>query len=317
MIHNIARVAVVGTGQMGPGIAAVAALGGTNVTLVGRSDAGVARGRDHFTADLAFLVANGLATSAAADAAGARLALSTDLPAAVAASDMVIESIVEHLPTKQAFFRMLDELCPPAVILASNTSGLRITDIAADMARPERAVTTHFWNPAHLIPLVEVIQGERTAEDTVQATYRFLQRCGKRPVIGRKDVLGQIGNRLQQAVMREAIYMLQEGIASAEDIETALKTGPGLRWPVYGPLEHLDVVGLDMALAIQSAVLPGLCNATEPGQLLVDLVSGGDLGVRTGRGFYDWSQRSVDELIRLRNEFVVARVKEMREAASH
>jgi 3-hydroxybutyryl-CoA dehydrogenase len=308
---NINRLAVVGTGQMGPGIAAVAALAGTDVTLIARSEAAADRGRAHFASDLAFLLDNGLAESADVDAAAARLSVSLDL-AAAAACDMVIESIVEQLPTKQAFFAALDDLCPPRVILASNTSGLRISDISAQMHRPERAVTMHFWNPAHLIPLVEVIQGERTAEETVQTAWRFLQRCGKRPVIGRKDVLGQIGNRLQQAVMREAIYMVQEGIASAEDIETALKAGPGLRWPVYGPLEHLDVVGLDMGLAIQDAVLPGLCNEGEPGRLLVELVQAGHLGVRTGQGFYDWRERSADELIRQRNAFVVARVKEAR-----
>ncbi len=204
-------------------------------------------------------------------------------------ADLVIESIVEHLLTKQEFFRTLDDLCPPHVILATNTSGLRITEIAALMQHPERAVTTHFWNPGHLMPLVEVIQGERTSEETVQRAYRFLLRCGKRPVIGRKDLPGQICNRLQQALIREAIYMVQEGIASADDVEEALKAGAGLRWPVYGPFEHADVVGTKLSLAVQAAVLPSLCNLTEPAPLLQEMLDAGRLGIRSGQGFHDWT----------------------------
>jgi 3-hydroxybutyryl-CoA dehydrogenase len=117
--------------------------------------------------------------------------------------------------------------------------------------------------------------------------------------------------------MREAIYMVQEGIASAEDVEIALKWGPGLRWPVMGPLEHLDNVGLDLGIAVQSAVVPSLCNSTEPGQLLKDMVGAGDLGVRTGHGFHDWTQRDMAELVRKRNRFVADRVREAREAGEY
>lgn len=228
-------------------------------------------------------------------------------------ADLVIEAIVEHLPTKQAFFRELDALCPPAVILSSNTSGLRISDIASLMTHPERAVTTHFWNPGHLMPLVEVIQGEHTSEETVQRMHRFLQRCGKRPVIGRKDVPGQICNRLLQAVIRECIYMVQEGIASAADVEMALKAGAGRRFPVYGPLEHLDAIGLDLGIAVQTSVLPSLCNSTRPGQYLKELVAGGHRGAATGQGFYDWQARSVDELRHTRDLWLVQRMKEARQ----
>ena len=307
----ISQVAIIGTGQMGPGIAVTTTLAGCPTTLVGRTDDSLAHGRSRFAASLAFLVEHGLATAEASAAATAQLMLTTEVQA-VASADLVIESIIEHLPTKQQLFRELDDLCPPEVILATNTSGLRISDIASLMSRPERAVTTHFWNPGHLMPLVEVIQGERTSEETVQRAYRFLQRCGKRPVIGRKDVPGQICNRLQQALIREAIYMVQEGIASAEDVETALKAGAALRWPVYGPFEHSDFVGLTLTLAVQTAVLPSLCNSTEPGQYLKDLAAAGHLGARTGRGFHDWSQRSMDDVLRSRDRFLVERLREAR-----
>ena len=239
MEDGIARVAVLGTGQMGPGIAVVTTLAGYGTTLIGRSAASLSGGRARYEAALGFMAENEVVTPEEAATASERLVTTTEI-GAVADAGMAIESIVEHLPTKQEFFRMLDGICPTGMILASNTSGLRISDIAALMQHPERAVATHFWNPGHLMPLVEVIQGERTSEETIQRTYRFLLRCGKQPVIGRKDVPGQICNRLLQAVIRECIYIVEEGIASAEDVETALKAGAGLRFPVYGPLEHLD-----------------------------------------------------------------------------
>jgi len=296
---------------MGPGIAVATTLAGLPTVLIGRTEASVARGLAAYEAAIEFLTDHEAATTAQAQAARGCLTPSTDLHRAGEA-DLVVESIVENLPIKQAFMVELEGVCAPDTVITSNTSGLRITDIAANMERPERAVTTHFWNPAHLMPLVEVIQGERTTEDTVQTAFQFCLRCGKRPVIGRKDLPGQVCNRLFQAVIREAIYMVQEGIASPEGVETAIKAGMGLRFPVWGPLEHLDAVGLDLGVQVQSTVLPSLCASPEPGQLLRDLVASGNLGAKTGHGFYDWTTRSIDELKRTRDLFLVERYKEQR-----
>jgi 3-hydroxybutyryl-CoA dehydrogenase len=308
----ISNVTVIGTGQMGPGIALVVNLAGWPVTLIGISDAEVAKGLRGYQAALDFLVEHNAVTPEQAALARTRLKTSLKIEDAGSA-DLVIEAIVEHLPTKQEFFQLLDGLCPPTTILASNTSGLRITDIAACMTlHPERAVTTHFWNPGHLMPLVEVIQGEKTSDETVQRIYDFLISCGKQPVIGRKDLPGQICNRLFQAVIREAIYLVEAGIATPQDVETAIKAGMGLRFPVYGPLEHLDAVGLDLGVAVQTTVLPSLCNSTEPGELLRSLVADGKLGAKSGQGFYNWSERSVADLQRTRDLFLVERLKEAR-----
>jgi len=313
MDDGIRRVAVLGTGQMGPGIGLVCALAGCTVTIVGRSAESAAKGRSTALAALDFLAENKAITLRAADAARGRLAFSDDR-AAAAPADLVVESIAEHLPTKQRFFCELEEILSPQTILASNTSGIRISDIAAHMKRPERAITAHFWNPPHLMPLVDVIKGDKTAQAVVDRVVHFLTRCGKKPVVGRKDVVGQVGNRLQHALLREAIYMVQEGIVSVEDCETAIKAGFGLRLPVYGPFEHSDAVGLDLTQAVQSVIVPGLCSAGEPLPLLNELVAQGKLGAKSGQGFYDWSTRDVAELRRQRDLFLVERMKAERRA---
>jgi 3-hydroxybutyryl-CoA dehydrogenase len=264
---------------------------GGPVTLIGISDDEVAKGLRGYQAALGFLVEHGAVAPEEAAQAQTRLKTSLNIED-VRSADLVIEAIIEHLPTKQELFQRLDALCPSATILASNTSGLRITDI--------------------LMPLVEVIQGEKTSDETVQKTYEFLKCCGKQPVIGRKDLPGQICNRLFQAVIREAIYLVQAGVATPQDVETAIKAGMGLRFPVYGPLEHLDLVGLDLGVAVQTTVLPSLCNSGEPGELLRSLVAEGKLGAKSGQGFYNWSERSIVELQRTRDLFLVERLKEAR-----
>jgi 3-hydroxybutyryl-CoA dehydrogenase len=310
-IDAIKSVAVLGTGQMGPGIAVATTLAGFCTLLIGRSDDSVARGVAGYEAALAFLAEHEAITAAEAAAAQGKLTLSTDLRT-VGEVDLIVESIVEHLPTKQEMMVTLESLCGAQTFISSNTSGLRITDIAALMAHPERAITTHFWNPAHLMPLVEVIQGERTADATVDSVYAFCKAIGKEPVVGRKDMPGQVCNRLFQAVIREAIDLVEQGIASPEGVETAIKAGMGLRFPVWGPLEHLDAVGLDLGLKVQATVLPSLCRSAEPAKLLSDLVAAGNLGAKTGHGFHDWTTRSMDELKQTRDLFLVERYKARR-----
>lgn len=175
-------------------------------------------------------------------------------------------------------------------------------------------MTTHFWNPPFLMPLVEVILGERSSEEVGQAIYNLFKRCGKTPVLVLKDVPGQVGNRLFHAIIRESAYMVQEGICTAEDVDTVIQNSFGLRFPVYGPLDHMDLVGLDLISAIQTYVAPHLCNIPNCLPIFQEKVANGELGVKTGKGFYDWSKRDADEVRRIRDEFIIRRMKERKQS---
>ncbi len=295
---------------MGPGIAFCFAAGGRHVTLVGRSEQSIERGRLAIDGILADLGSEGLMSASQGSNTREALSFSTDVRTAVVGVDLVVESVAEDLRMKRELFGELDEICSRRVIITSNTSGLRISDISQVMRFPERSATTHFWQPPHLIPLVEIIQGERTSEETVQLLRRTLAEIGKEPAIVRKDVLGQLGVRLLAALTREAIWVVQQGIASPEDVDRAVKVGFGLRLPAYGPLEHLDMSGLDLIIAIQSYLYPDLCDSHTPLPLLADGIARGELGVKTGRGLYDWVERDAEELRRERDLFLMARMKD-------
>jgi 3-hydroxybutyryl-CoA dehydrogenase len=302
-------VAVAGTGMMGPGIAATMALAGHNVALWGRTQESVSRGLASSGTILSFLQREDVVSADDADAARAALRGSSDLADVVRVASVVFESIPEDMRLKQQFFQELEQLVAGDAILASNTSGLRISEIAARLERPERAVTTHFYMPPHLVPLVDVVKGERTSDETLATIKALLTAAGKKPVLVLKDTPGQLGIRLLQAVNREAFNIVREGIASAEDVDLAIKNGPGLRFPVYGPLEHADIVGMELIESVASYVFPDLSRDTAP-DVLQDMIKKGHLGAKSGRGFYDWSVRSADAVKAERDAFLLQRLKD-------
>ena len=166
-------------------------------------------------------------------------------------------------------------------------------------------MTTHFWNPPHLMPLVEIVRSEKTSPDAVSAIHALLARCGKVPVVVKKDRPGQLGNRLQMALVREAVNIVAEGIADVEDVDLAAKSGFGMRLPVYGIFEHQDIVGLDMSMSIVDYVSRDLCNEPGAAEFYKRLVAAGNLGAKTGKGFYDWSRKSADEVKARRDQFLI------------
>ena len=299
------QVTVIGAGMMGPGIATSAALAGHSVVIVYRSPESADRAIETIDRNLSQLADGKLIDSTQAETARQKVRLESDLTCGLEGSFWVIESINEDLAAKQDLFKIIDELTDPAVMLTSNTSGLCITDIAAKVQHPGRTATTHFWFPGHLVPLVEIVISQKTERSMADRLKTILLDWGKAPVIVKKDLPGQLANRILQAVIREASYIVESGLASAEDVDTAIKMGMGVRLPAWGPLEHIDAVGLDLALSVQKGVLPGLFNEPGPTQSLKDLVEKGNLGHKTGTGFYDWEVKDMESLSQTRDQFVM------------
>ena len=298
--------AVIGTGMMGPGIAMTLALGGVSSTILSRTAEGGTKGLESARAQASLLEEHGLVESSRASVARDLLHWSADFDDVIAGVDLVIESAPENMEFKQELFARMDAIAKPEAVLASNTSGLSITAIASRCVRPERVLTTHFWNPPHLIPLVEVVRGgERTSPENVEAVRALLAACGKVPVVVKKDRPGQLGNRLQMALVREAVNIVAEGIADVEDVDTAAKCGFGLRLPVYGIFEHQDIVGLDLGFSVVDYVAKDLYNEPHAPEIYRQKIANGDLGVKTGKGFYDWSKKSADEVKARRDKFVL------------
>jgi 3-hydroxybutyryl-CoA dehydrogenase len=255
-----------------------------------------------------FLAGEGLAGPA--DEVAAHIRVEPELQAAAAGAAVVVEAVAEDVAAKHAVLTAAEAHCSPDALLTTNTSGLLITDIAGPLARPERFVATHFWNPAHLMPIVEVAGGERTSPEAVTQAAALARALGKVPVVLRREVLGFLGTRMQQAVVREAIGLVQAGVASAEDVDLAVRTSFGVRFPVIGPLESSDLSGLDVIAAIHGYLLADLDRSAGPQPGLMAHVDRGDLGVKTGRGFYDWSARDAVAVAARRDRELVARVRQ-------
>jgi 3-hydroxybutyryl-CoA dehydrogenase len=302
--------------MMGPGIATCAALAGHPVLIVYRSQASADRALNAVRRNLSQLIDGKLIDRNQADRAQEIVRLESNLERGLQNSFWVIESINEDLPAKQALFKLVDEIVGPAVMLTSNTSGLCITDISAKVKNPNRTATTHFWFPGHLVPLVEIVMGQKTENTTAERLKSILLDWGKAPVIVKKDLPGQLANRILQAVIREATYIVESGLATAEDVDTAIKMGMGIRLPAWGPLEHIDAVGLDLALSVQTRVLPALFNNPAPTRRLKDLVEGGSLGYKTGSGFYNWKIKDMDSLSQTRDRFVMQTLRFFRDHRS-
>jgi 3-hydroxyacyl-CoA dehydrogenase len=295
------RVTVLGAGTMAPGIAAAFSVAGHFVSLWARSPerawAGVQRAREMAR----YLVEQQLATQTGQVHVAERLEEAGE-------ADVVIEAIAEDLQAKRALLTALEDRTGAETLLATNTSGLLVSDIGAGLRRPDRLVAMHFWNPAHLMPLVE-IAGENAAPSSLERATDMALAIGKLPVRLEREVLGFLGVRMQQAVVREAVALLERGAASAEDIDLAVRASFGIRFPVIGPLESADVSGLDVIASIHSYLLRDLDRSEETQRPLRELVSAGALGVKSGRGFFDWSARDPQVTLRRRDEELVRRLR--------
>ena len=292
---NLTTVAVIGAGLMGHGIAQLFATGKFEVRLYDIDPQTLSRRVQDIAANLETIAAHGLIQESEIEQITNRVHPVTSLNDAVAETQLVIEAIPEDVDLKRRLFRDLDELCAPSVILATNTSVISISDISSTARARHRIVGTHFWNPPYLMPLVEVVAGKDTSQEVVDVVCDILKSIGKRPIKVRRDVPGFIGNRLQHALWREAISIVESGIADPEDVDEVVSSGFGLRLPVLGPLKNADLVGLDLTFAIHDYLLPHICSTPTPSQLLLQKVNAGESGCDAGRGFYAWTPEEKEE----------------------
>jgi 3-hydroxybutyryl-CoA dehydrogenase/5-formyl-3-hydroxy-2-methylpyridine 4-carboxylate dehydrogenase len=235
-----------------------------------------------------------------------RVACTADLARAVEGANLVIEAIPEHLELKRQLFQQLESLVSPDCILASNTSGLPITSIAEVTQRPERIIGMHWSNPPHIIPLIEVIRGEKTSEQAVTEVVGLVRHMGMIPVVVSRDVPGFVENRLLYALLREALYLWEQGVATAQDIDAVARWGIGFKLAVIGPLALLDMAGLDIYASVASYLNGQLCDSKTVTPLIQAKVTQGKLGIKTGEGIYPYSAQESDALARRRGQLLVA-----------
>jgi 3-hydroxybutyryl-CoA dehydrogenase len=284
---DIKRVGIVGSGTMGSGIAEVACKNGYEVVLRSRSQAGADKMRSGLEKSLNRQVEKGRLAEAERDAAMALVRGITDLEE-LAACDLVVESVVEDLAVKKELFATLDRICAPHAILATNTSTLPVVDMAVATSRPGQVVGIHFFNPAPMMGLVEVVRAITTTDETVDAALAFAKSCGKDPIEVR-DVAGFVVNALLFPYLNSAVRLLERGVASQEDIDSAMKAGANMP---MGPFALIDLVGIDVTVSILDALHAENPDPfLQPAQHLRRMLSAGRLGRKSGQGFYDYTKK--------------------------
>ena len=310
------QIAVVGAGLMGTSIGLDWARAGFSVSIYDsdpdRVDSVSRRAREIGQA----LVEAEVITANELNLAVARLTGTTDLGEAVGNADYVAEAIVEDLAAKQALYAELDTITRAEAVLASNTSSLMPSALAEPVKRRERLLVVHYFNPGHLIPVVEVVMGPETAQGTVDTATRLLREAGKTPAVLRKEVAGFIANRLQSALLREALALVEDGVCSMEDLDAVVSLGFGRRLAAFGPFAVHDMAGLDVWQAITSYLYPLISDAKVPQALLADRAARGDLGLKSGRGFYEWSPTDAAAALAKRDAELLRHLRQASDAIS-
>jgi 3-hydroxyacyl-CoA dehydrogenase len=300
-MSEIRRAAVIGTGTMGPGMGAVLERAGIEVALHDVSEEAIERAKQGV--DLARGVLERLGSE---QAAGGELRFETELPAALEGVDFVLEAVPEKLELKQEVFAQFEQHVSDDAVLSSNTSGIPITKIAEGLDHPERVIGLHWSNPPQLIPMIEVIPGERTSEETVAAAKALIERIGYFPSLLRKEVPGFVENRVLYAIMRECLALVDEGVIDAEELDLNVKWGIGYKLAVIPPMQLLDVAGLDIYESVADYLNPELSTESGVSETITKLTGEGKLGLKTGGGLFDYSQDELAELPKKRAAALVA-----------
>jgi 3-hydroxybutyryl-CoA dehydrogenase len=285
---------VIGSGVMGPGIALGFALGGVSTTVTDVDKDALHRGKKTIEEALALFVSQKMMEKDTVGDILGKIQFSSDLAPAAENADLVIEAVSENPAVKESIYRELDDVLPPDVIIGSNTSSLPIPEMYPDI-RPGRLIIIHYFNPPHIMPLVEIVRAKTTPDDAIERLRGFYRRVGKYVVVLNKFLPGFLINRIQVAVMREVLFLLGEGLADPDEIDTAFKCCSALRGVVHGPFEHMDMIGLDTVESASRVVFPLLANNTDVPKVISDLVGEGRIGYKGSGGFYPYPDETKDE----------------------
>ncbi len=306
------RAAVIGAGRMGHGIALELARGGFRVRLFDTMPARVSSALEEARRDAGDLVEAGVMQAAEVDAVVGRLEPADDLETAAAGAQFVAEAVAEDLQVKRGVFAQLDRVCPPPAILASNTSSISISEIAQACAHPERVVLAHWVLPPHLIPVIEIAPGVETDRRTLDATRGLLESLGKWPIAISREIPGYVLNRLQFALVREAMHLVADGVTSVEDIDLVMRGSLSRRWPSLGIFRQADMAGLDVYERIFDYLADDLNVSPGPPPNLSAAVAAGHTGAREERGFYAWETGEFDRYLARRNADLVRMLRDDR-----
>ena len=286
MEHDINQVAVIGAGLMGHGIAQAFAQKEFKVALYDLTDLILEKSLKKIESNLSIFAELGLIERQTVRETLSRIEVNTDLKNAVEKADFVIEAVPEDLELKRKVFKEIDRNTHDHTILASNTSMLQISEFGSEVLKKDKLIITHWFNPPYIVPVVEIVMGKETSESTYQNTYTLLRNIGKEPIKVLKEIPGFLINRIQTAMFREVLSLLEKGVASAEDIDKAIKGSFGMRLSVIGVLETMDMAGLDLMYKGTKHLFNFIESSTEPPKILKEKVEKGELGIKTGKGFF-------------------------------
>lgn len=297
---------------MGAGIAQAFSQHGFSVRLFSRNRARIDEALRLISTRQKELVRNGAITLRVSERSQKLLETTTSLADAVRGVEFVSENIVERITEKRKLFNQLSKDLSPDVILSTNTSSLSLSPIASSVRSPERFVGLHWMNPAHLMPIVEVIRAPNTSDATIHATCELARHVGKSPIVLNQDIPGFVINRLQYALFREAFLLVGRGIIDPRGIDDALKDGLGLRWAILGPFEHMDLSGLNTVEAVATSLFKQLDRTLTPPSILENLVKSGKLGLKTGGGFHGLSRPDLERLAARRDDNLISLLRSLR-----